>query len=86
MGYHYFDWNVSSGDAGDVHTSAAVYKNVIRGLKKGRSNVVLMHDFSGNDKTINALEKIIKYGKKHGYTFLPITASTAENHHTVLNN
>ena len=85
-GYHYFDWNVSSGDAGDVHTSAAVYKNVIRGLKKGRSNVVLMHDFSGNDKTINALEKIIKYGKKHGYTFLPITASTAENHHSVLNN
>lgn len=47
---------------------------------------MLMHDFSGNDKTINALEKIIKYGKKHGYTFLPITASTAENHHTVLNN
>lgn len=85
-GYHYFDWNVSSGDAGDVHTSAAVYKNVTKGLKKGKSNVVLMHDFGGNDKTINALEKIIKYGKKQGYTFLPITASTQEIHHTVLNN
>lgn len=85
-GYHYFDWNVSSGDAGDVHTSAAVYKNVTKGLKKGQSNVVLMHDFGGNDKTINALEKIIKYGKKQGYTFLPITASTQEIHHTILNN
>ncbi len=86
FGYHYFDWNVSSGDAGDVHTSEAVYKNVTKGLKKGRRNIVLMHDFGGNDKTINALEKIIKYGKKHGYSFLPITASTPENHHTVLNN
>lgn len=85
-GYHYFDWNVSSGDAGCAHTSDAIYKNVTKGLKKGRSNVVLMHDFSGNDKTINALEKIIKYGKKQGYTFLPITASTPEIQHTVLNN
>lgn len=85
-GYHYFDWNVSSGDAGDVKTAAAVYKNVTKGLKKGQSNIVLMHDFNRNDKTIRALEKIIKYGKKHGYTFLPITASTAENHHTKLNN
>ncbi len=85
-GYHYFDWNVSSGDAGGVHTSDAVYKNVTKGLKKGRRNIVLMHDFGSNDKTINALERIIKYGKKNGYTFLPITASTPENHHTVLNN
>lgn len=85
-GYHYFDWNVSSGDAGGAHTPEAVYKNVTKGLKKGQNNVVLMHDFSGNDKTIRALEKIIKYGKTHGYTFLPITASTAEIHHTILNN
>lgn len=85
-GYHYFDWNVSSGDAGDVHTAEAVYKNVTKQLKKGQSNVVLMHDFNKNDKTINALEKIIQYGKKNGYTFLPITASTAEIKHTVLNN
>lgn len=85
-GYHYFDWNVSSGDAGGVHTSEAVYKNVTKGLKKERSNVVLMHDFNKNDKTINALENIIKYGKKNGYTFLPITASTNEIQHTILNN
>lgn len=85
-GYYYFDWNVSSGDAGGVHTPEAVYKNVTKGLKKGQSNVVLMHDFSGNDKTIRALEKIIKYGKAQGYTFLPITASTAEIHHAILNN
>lgn len=84
-GYHYFDWNVSSGDAGGAKTAAQVYKNVTSGLKKGRENVVLMHDFGSNDKTINALERIIKYGKKHGYTFRTITASTDEIHHSVNN-
>ncbi len=84
-GYHYFDWNVSSGDAGGTKTASGVYKNVTSGLKKGRENVVLMHDFGGNDKTINALDRIIKYGKKHGYTFRTITASTTENHHAVNN-
>ncbi len=84
-GYHYFDWNVSSGDAGGTKTASGVYKNVTSGLKKGRENVVLMHDFGGNDKTINALDRIIKYGKKHGYTFRTITASTTEHHHAVNN-
>lgn len=84
-GYHYFDWNVSSGDAGGAVKSSEVYRNVTRGLIKGRGNVVLMHDFNKNDKTIHALDKIIKYGKKHGYTFLPLTASTEEVHHAVFN-
>lgn len=84
-GYHYFDWNVSSGDAGDVKAASQVYRMVTSGLKKGRSNVVLMHDFNKNDKTINSLEKIIQYGKKHGYSFRAITASTDEIHHAVNN-
>ena len=72
-GYKYYDWNVTSGDAGDVKTKEEVYKWTTSGLKKNRGNVVLMHDFSGNDKTLNALEKIIKYGKKNGYEFRAIT-------------
>lgn len=44
-----------------------------------------MHDFYKNDKMLGALDKIIKYGKKHGYTFLPLTASTTEVHHKVNN-
>ena len=84
-GYHYFDWNVDSGDAGGSRTADDVYSHVTSGLYKNRGNVVLMHDFMGNDKTIDALERIIKYGKKNGYTFLPITASTDEVHHTVNN-
>lgn len=84
-GYHYFDWNVSSGDAGGAKNSDQVYRNFKRELSKEHASVVLMHDFYKNDKTIDALERIIKYGKKHGYTFLPLTASTDEVHHKVNN-
>lgn len=84
-GYHYFDWNVSSGDAGGAKNSDQVYRNFKRELSKEHASVVLMHDFDKNDKTINALDRIIKYGKKHGYTFLPLTAGTDEIHHKVSN-
>ena len=84
-GYHYFDWNVDSGDAGGARTAKDTFANFKQGLQKGRGNVVLMHDFNGNDKTIDALDKMIQYGKKMGYHFLPITASTNEVHHGVNN-
>lgn len=84
-GYHYFDWNVDSCDAGGAKNAQDTFSHFRSGLKKGRANVVLMHDFGGNDKTINALERMIKYGKANGYTFLPITASTKEVHHPVNN-
>lgn len=75
-GYKYYDWNVASGDSGDVKTKEAVYNNVTKGIRKNRNNIVLMHDFSGNSKTLNALRDIIKYGKANGYTFERITEST----------
>jgi peptidoglycan/xylan/chitin deacetylase (PgdA/CDA1 family) len=84
-GYHYFDWNVDSNDAGGARSAAETFANFKKELCKGRANVVLMHDFANNDKTINALDRMIKYGKKNGYTFLPITASTGEIHHGVNN-
>lgn len=84
-GYHYFDWNVDSCDAGGARNSKDIFHNFKKSLAKGRGNVVLMHDFYKNDKTINALDKIISYGKKNGYTFLPITNSTTEVHHQVNN-
>jgi len=84
-GYHYFDWNVDSGDAGGARSAKDTLANFRQGLQQGRGNVVLMHDFYKNDKTIDALDKMIKYGKKMGYRFLPITASTNEVHHGVNN-
>lgn len=75
-GIKYFDWNVASGDSGDVHTADAVYNNVIRGIKPGRNNIVLMHDFSGNNKTAEALPRIIDWGLANGYRFEVITPDT----------
>lgn len=83
-GYHYFDWNVDSSDAWSARNSNDVYNNVINNLKKG-TNIVLMHDLSSNEKTVNALEKIIKYAKEKGYTFANITMNTKEIHHGINN-
>lgn len=83
-GYQYFDWNVGSGDAGDAKTATQVYNNVIKGLGS-KSNIILMHDFENNNKTLNAIRDIIHYGKNHGYTFERITDSTTPSHHRINN-
>lgn len=84
-GYRYHDWNVANLDAGGCKTASQAYKNVINGLRKNQENVVLMHDSDNKSMTINSLGNIIKYGKDHGYTFLPITDSTKAYHHNVNN-
>lgn len=83
-GFQYFDWNVGSGDSGDVHTKDAVYQNVVSHLTK-KSNVVLMHDFEGNIKTLEALRDIIQYGKQNGYRFARIEIDTFPAHHGINN-
>ena len=84
-GFKYYDWNVASGDSGEVHTKEAVYANVTSGLRKGRNNVVLMHDFSGNNKTLEALPEIIDYGLENGYVFDIITIDTPMVTHNIQN-
>lgn len=82
-GYHYFDWNISSGDAGDVKTPIGVYNNVTRNLNKQRPNVILMHDINPN--SVGALKNMIEYGKRNGYTFDKITYDTQMVTHSVNN-
>lgn len=84
-GYRYFDWNVTSGDAGGNLTVQQIYDNVTKSLSKSRMNVVLMHDFSGNYNTLNALDLIIDYGIENGYTFCAITENTPMITHKVNN-
>ena len=82
-GYHYFDWNVSSGDAGSKRSKKNTYRNVTNNLSKNRANVVLMHDIY--DSTVYAVKDIIKYGKDNGYTFEKITMDTEMYTHYVNN-
>ena len=85
-GFRYFDWNVDSDDAGKAKSSEQVYNNVVSSLKANRSNVVLMHDFTKNEGTINALPSIIDYGINNGYVFRKITDDTPMVKHVVINN
>ena len=84
-GFHYFDWNVDSRDAGGAKNKEEVYNNVIKGLVANRSNVVLMHDLGGNKKTVDALPDIIKTAKGKGYSFNKITYDTPMITHNVNN-
>ena len=62
-GYIYFDWNISSGDAGgDIYNSNNIYYNVVNNLSHSKTNVVLMHDSGGHEATVDALRNIISYG------------------------
>ena len=77
-GYVYFDWNLSSGDAGGTTSSEQVYKNVINGLSSN-SSVVLQHDIKSF--SVNAVENIIKYGLNNGYTFKKLDETSPTAHH-----
>jgi len=76
-GYKYYDWNVSSEDAGScakTKSSDCVYRSVVNNISKNKCNMVLMHDIKSY--TADALPRIIEYGKKEGYQFKVIDDST----------
>lgn len=79
-GYAYFDWNIDSNDAGNIDSADIVYENVTSHLKNG-TNIVLQHDTK--DFSIDAVERIIEYGKSQGYIFEALTPdSPAIRHRT----
>ena len=83
-GFRYFDWNVSSQDAGGVtHGWVEVAYNVIEGVSRRGTSVVLMHDSNG--MCIRATERIIQWGLANGYTFAALTYGGPGCHHGVRN-
>lgn len=82
-GYQYFDWNVSSGDAGLTTDTDVVFQNVIDGVKTHNVSVVLQHDSKGY--SVAAVERIIVWGLQNGYTFLPLTPGSPGAHHHINN-
>ena len=81
-GYVYYDWNVSSGDAGGTTDTNKVYTNVINGLGSGRY-VVLQHDSKGY--SVKAVERIIQYGLANGYSFEKLSKDSMVCHHGTAN-
>ena len=82
-GYQYFDWNVSSGDAGLTTDTEEVFQNVINGIGNRNYAIVLQHDSKGY--SVDAVEKIILWGLANGYTFQPLTPSSPGAHHHINN-
>ncbi|MBP3238357.1 MAG: polysaccharide deacetylase family protein [Lachnospiraceae bacterium] len=83
MGYVYYDWNVSSGDAGGTTVTSVVVSNVINGIKNHKISVVLQHDIKGY--SVDAVEQIITWGLANGYTFLPLEPDSAVVHSRINN-
>ena len=81
-GYHYFDWNVDSDDAGRANSPEVVYNNVISRLKDGE-NVVLQHDVK--PYSVEAVGAMIEYGLSNNFVFDAITMDTPVVHHSVNN-
>ena len=83
QGFTYFDWNVDSNDAGGAKTADQVFRNVVNGIGELDNAVVLQHDIKSY--SVDAVEKIIVWGLKNGYTFLPLDANSPTCHHSVRN-
>ena len=86
-GIPYYDWNVSSGDAAKSYVSAEqIAKNVLDNVWKYDSVIVLMHDASNKDTTVEALPIIIeKILESEDTVLLPITEDTTPIQHVQAN-
>lgn len=76
-GYTYYDWNVVSGDAtSQSYTSQELVDNVINGVKKYETSIVLMHDATNKESTVEALSSIIEQLQEMKVQILPIDENT----------
>ena len=82
-GYKYWDWNVSSGDAGDTTNPDKIVENVTSNCTKDKRNIVLMHDI--HEYTVNAIERIILWAKENNYQFYRIEENMDPVHHRIAN-
>jgi peptidoglycan/xylan/chitin deacetylase (PgdA/CDA1 family) len=85
LGYHYFDWNVSSGDGDSTNTADFIVERSLARIKRGKVNVVLYHDGGGSAETAEALPLILDYLISINALILPITMDTPVIQHNVQN-
>lgn len=83
QGMTYYDWNVSSGDAASGYVSAQqIADNVLNHVSEHHTSIVLMHDASGKNTTVEALPIILeKILESDNMVLLPITEDTAPIQH-----
>ncbi len=86
QGIVYYDWNVASGDAVEGGLSAKrIYENCLSGIENNDECVILMHDTSEMNTTVEALPLIIEALKERGdCVFLPIGSETTPVQHVTV--
>lgn len=72
----YFDWNVSAGDASSSYTKDDVLNNVLDGVSKYKTSVVLLHDGTNKSTTVEALGPLIEALHSQGAVIQPIDENT----------
>ena len=79
----YFDWNISSGDAVNSYISSSdIVRNCTANLRKYDEAIILMHDASEKNTTVEALPKLIETIQAMEDTkIVPITDDTERIHH-----
>ena len=79
----YFDWNVSSGDAASGYISPEeIVANCTGNLENFDEAIILMHDASNKNSTVEALPKLIETIQAMEDTkIVPITDDTEPIHH-----
>lgn len=73
QGFRYFDWHVDSEDWKDKNTAMTLEK-IITGIGNKKSVVVLQHDIHAT--SVDAVEEVIIWGLRNGYSFQPLTTSS----------
>lgn len=79
----FFDWNISSGDAGSRPLSVEkLVENATNGIEQWRTSVILMHDAENKHSTVEALPTIIEnILAMEDTVILPITEDTEPVQH-----
>lgn len=85
MGYLYYDWNLSSGDAAGGTVPASTIINNCRKVPRNNTVIVLMHDAGDKQTTVEALPAVIAYYKAAGCSFAAIDENTPLIHQKVAN-
>ena len=81
-GFTYYDWNVMSGDASTQNFSAeTLTENVMSGIKKNQTSIVLYHDADSRTATVQSLTDVIKQLIDMGAQILPIDDNTKKIQH-----
>lgn len=73
-----YDWNISGGDADGHGLSASqIASNVLNGVDRFQTSIVLLHDGADKSQTVTALEKILQeLSQREDLEMGPITEDT----------